>query len=239
MELILQSFFGLFDFKGAWDYLPDLLMGAVITLQLTVVVMLLSLIVGLFVALLRTSRLRLLRVVSAIYVEAIRGTPLLLQLFYIYFVLPAFGISLDPFLAAVFALTLNYSAYMSEVYRAGIQAVARTQTEAAMALGMSRPMVTKIIVLPQAIRIVVPPLGNYFLALFKDTALTSVITVHELMFTGEIIASTNFQHFTVYTIIGLIYLSLSYPGALLVQHLERRAKIGYRRKPRTALLEQT
>jgi polar amino acid transport system permease protein len=154
-----------------------------------------------------------------------------LQLFYIYFVLPAFGIRFDPFMAGVTGLAVNYSAYLSEVYRAGILAVPRGQLEASQALGMSRRLMMRLIILPQAIRVVVPPLGNYFISLFKDTSLVSIVTVKELMFTGQIIAATNFQYFTIFTIIGIIYLSLSYPASLFVSYLERRMKVGYRRKP--------
>src|SRR6266480_6630852 len=100
--------------------------------------------------------------------------------------LPAFGIKLEPFTAGVIGLTVNYAAYLSEVYRAGIQAVAKGQLEAAQALGMSRTLMMRLIILPQAIRIIVPPLGNYFISLFKDTALASIITVKELLFTGQI-----------------------------------------------------
>jgi polar amino acid transport system permease protein len=224
----------LFNFRDAGSYLPDLLRGALVSVELTVVVMLLSLVFGLFVALARLSRLRILRVVSTFYVEVVRGTPAMLQLFYVYFVLPAFGIRINPFAAGVVALTVNYAAYLSEVYRAGIQAVARGQVEAALSLGMSRAKMMRLVILPQALRIVVPPLGNYFIGLFKDTALASTITVKELIFSGQIIAATNFQYFTIFTIAGMIYLALSYPGSLGVQYLERRMKIGYRR-PRPVL----
>jgi len=221
----------LFDFEGSVEYLPDLLYAAVISVELTICVMLLGLVFGLIIALMRLSRSRTLRIVSTTYVEVIRGTPCLLQLFYIYFVLPAFGIRFEPFTAAVIGLTVNYSAYLSEVYRAGILAVPRGQMEASQALGMSRRLMMRLIILPQAIRVVVPPLGNYFISLFKDTSLVSIVTVKELMFTGQIIAATNFQYFTIFTIIGIIYLTLSYPSSLFVGYLERRMKVGYRRKP--------
>ena len=224
----------LFNFRDAGSYLPDLLRGALISVELTVVVMLLSLVFGLIVALARLSRFRILRVVSTLYLEVVRGTPAMLQLFYVYFVLPAFGIRIAPFAAGVVALTINYAAYLSEVYRAGIQAVAKGQVEAALSLGMSRGKMMRLVILPQALRIVVPPLGNYFIGLFKDTALASTITVKELIFSGQIIAATNFQYFTIFTIAGMIYLALSYPGSLGVQYLERRMRIGYRR-PRTAM----
>lgn len=228
----MSGIFTLFNFSGAGEYLPDLLRGALISIELTLSVMALSLVFGLIVALARLTRFRAVRAVATFYIEIIRGTPALLQLFYIYFVLPAFGIKLPPFTAGVIGLTLNYSAYLSEVYRAGIQAVAKGQLEAAQALGMSRTLMMRLIILPQAIRIIVPPLGNYFISLFKDTALASIITVRELIFTGQIIAATNFQYFAIFTIIGAIYLAISYPGSLGVQYLERRMKIGYR--PRRA-----
>ena len=224
----MRDIFTLFNFSGAGEYLPDLLYGALISVELTLSVMALSLVFGLIVALARLTRIRPVRTVATVYIEIIRGTPALLQLFYIYFVLPAFGIKLHPFTAGVVGLTLNYSAYLSEVYRAGIQAVAKGQLEAAQALGMSRTLMMRLIILPQAIRIIVPPLGNYFISLFKDTALASLITVRELIFTGQIIAATNFQFFAIFTIIGVIYLAISYPGSLGVQYLERRMKIGYR-----------
>jgi len=228
---MLGNIAALFDFSGSIEYLPDLLRAAVVSVELTICVMLISLVFGLIIALMRISHSRALRIISTIYVEVIRGTPCLLQLFYIYFVLPAFGIRLDPFPAGVAGLSVNYSAYLSEVYRAGIIAVPHGQIEASHALGMSRALMMRLIILPQAIRVVVPPLGNYFISLFKDTSLVSIVTVKELMFTGQIIAATNFQYFTIFTIIGIIYFSLSYPSSLLVGYLERRMKVGYRRKP--------
>ena len=224
----MRDIFTLFNFSGAVEYLPDLFRGALISIELTLTVMALSLVFGLIVALARLTRFRAIRAAATFYIEIIRGTPALLQLFYIYFVLPAFGIKFPPFTVGVIGLTINYSAYLTEVYRAGIQAVARGQLEAAQALGMSRTLMMRLIILPQAIRIIVPPLGNYFISLFKDTALASLITVRELIFTGQIIASTNFQYFAIFTIIGAIYLAISYPGSLGVQYLERRMKIGYR-----------
>lgn len=226
---MLGDFQKLFAFRSALDYLPDLMRGALISVELTICVMLLSLVFGLILALGKLGRNSALRVLASIYIEVVRGTPALLQLFYIYFVLPSFGIRFDPFLSGVVGLTINYSAYLAEVYRAGIEAVPNGQIEAARALGMSRRMMLRIVILPQAIRIVVPPLGNYFISLFKDTSLVSIVTVKELMFTGQIISSMNFQYFTVFTIVGIIYLSLSYPGALLVRWLERRMKVGRRR----------
>jgi polar amino acid transport system permease protein len=188
--------------------------------------MALSLVFGLIVALCRISPSGAFRRISTIYVELIRGTPALLQLFYIYFVFPAFGIRLSAFLCGVIGLTVNCSAYMSEIYRAGIQSVAHGQREAAQTLGLSRWLTMRFVILPQAVRVVVPPLGNIFISLFKDTALVSTITVKELLFTGQIIAASDFQYFTIFTMVGGIYLAISYVGSLMVQYLEHWSKIG-------------
>jgi polar amino acid transport system permease protein len=233
---MFSNLISLFNFRDAPSYLPDLLRGALISVELTLAVMALSLVFGLVVALARLSRLKPVRAAATFYVEVIRGTPCMLQLFYIYFVLPAFGIKIGPFATGVIGLTVNYSAYLSEVYRAGIQAVAKGQVEAALSLGLSRTKMMRLVILPQAFRIVVPPLGNYFISLFKDTALASTITVKELIFSGQILAATNFQYFTIFTIAGMIYLALSYPGSLGVQYLERRMRIGARRR-RPAVLQ--
>ena len=141
------------------------------------------------------------------------------------------GLNLNAFSAAVLGLTLNYTAYMSEVYRGGILAVPRNQWEAAATIGLSRARAFQRIILPQALRIVTPTLGNYFISLFKDTALASVVTVQELTFTGQIISARSYQYFTIYTVTGLLYLSVGYPAALFVRWLERRTQRGYRARP--------
>ena len=174
------------------DYGLRLLQGAGLTIGLTVASMAIALVPGLGLAVLSSVRLWPVRAAARIYVDFFRGTPLLLQLFFIYFVLPELGVYLHPIVAGIAALSLNYAAYLSEVYRATIDAVDRGQWEAASALGMSSPLLFRRIVLPQALRIAVPPLGNYFIAMFKDTALVSTITVPELMFTVDSLASTTY-----------------------------------------------
>ena len=228
---MLTTLFNLFDLHGVDDYLPALLKGAGTSFALTLCITLISLPLGLLVALAKIARSRLLRTLASIYIEVIRGTPALLQLFYIYFVLPAFGIRFAPFLAGVIGLSINYSAYLAEVCRTGIAAVPQGQIEAAKARGMSRYKMLRLVVLPQAIRVVIPPLGNYGISLFKDTSLVSIVTVKELIFIGQIISSTNFQYVTVFTIIGAIYLAFSYPSALLVRWLERRMSVGGKARP--------
>jgi polar amino acid transport system permease protein len=217
----------LFNVDVVNQYWLALLQGLLLTVTLTFIVIILALIFAIPVALFRMSRNRLIRSVATFYVEVIRGTPLLLQLVYIYYVLPTMGINLNAFVAAILGLTLNYTAYMSEVYRSGIMAVPRNQWEAAATIGMTRARAFWRIILPQALRIVTPTLGNYFISLFKDTALASVVTVQELTFTGQIISARSYQYFTIYTVTGILYLSVGYPAALLVKWLEKRMQAGH------------
>lgn len=215
-----------------WEYGPALLRGLAMTVALTCIVITLAGILAIPVALMRLSRHRALRLIADIYVEIIRGTPLLLQLFYIYFVLPSIGITLNPIVAGITGLTINYTAYMSEVYRAGFNAIPRGQSLAAAALGMVPRQAFLRIILPQALRIITPALGNFFISLFKDTALTAVITVPELLYTGQTISARSYQYFTIYTAIGALYLASGIPAAMLVRYLERRFPPSYaRRRP--------
>jgi His/Glu/Gln/Arg/opine family amino acid ABC transporter permease subunit len=218
----------LLNFDVLREYGGALLAGLALTVGLTFIVIILALMLAIPVALLRMSRNLALRTASSIYVEVIRGTPLLLQLVYIYYVLPSVGINLNPVVAAIVGLTLNYTAYMSEVYRGGILAVPRNQWEAAATVGMTRARAFRRIILPQALNIVTPTLGNYFISLFKDTALASVVTVQELTFTGQIISARSYQYFTIYTATGILYLAVGYPSALFVRWLEKRSRRGYR-----------
>jgi His/Glu/Gln/Arg/opine family amino acid ABC transporter permease subunit len=231
----------LFDPALAKDSFGTLLQGLQVTIEMTFIVICLCLVLGIVVALGRLSRHWVVRIVTASYVEFIRSTPLLLQLIYIYFVLPFLGqhwgmsfLQLDPFVAGILGLTINYTAYMSEVYRAGIQAIPKGQLDAAAALGMRAFTTTRRVVLPQAIRIVIPALGNYFISLFKDTSITSVITIQELMFSGQIIAARTYNYFTVYTMIFALYFAVGFPATRLVAYLERSSKRGYSWKRRRA-----
>ena len=220
----------LFNPQVAVESLGPLLAGLMLTVLLTVIVIVLALALGLVVALARLYAPRWVGWLVAAYVEIIRGTPLLLQLIYIYYVLPELGIRLNAFTAAVLGLTLNYAAYISEVYRAGIVSVAKGQSDAAAALGMTRALALRRIILPQAIRSVIPSLGNFLISLFKDTALCSVVSVQEVLFTAQIMAARNYQYFTLYTVVGALYLAVGFPAARLVDWLERRTRQGYRRK---------
>jgi His/Glu/Gln/Arg/opine family amino acid ABC transporter permease subunit len=217
----------LFDSQVVHDYGWVFLHGLAITTMLTLVVIFLAGLLAVPLALARLSRSRRVRWPADFFVEFIRATPLILQLIYLYYVLPSAGLRLEPITAAITGLTLNYSAYMSEVYRSGIQAVPRGQWEAAFSLGLKPWPTLKKIVLPQAFRIVLPALGNYLIALFKDTALASVVTVQELMFSGQIIAARNYQYFTVYTVTALLYFAVGYPSALIVRRIEKWSRHGW------------
>lgn len=219
-----------FNVSLAKDSLPILLQGLELTVELTFIVIILALVLGLFVALGRLSHFKPLSLVIGAYVEIMRSTPLLLQLIYIYFVLPDFGIRLNPFPAAVVGLTINYAAYLSEVYRSGIQAIPQGQLDAAAAVGMRPSLTMRRIILPQAIRIIIPPLGNYFVALFKDTSLASALTLQELLFSGQIIISRTYDYFTIYSMVFILYFVVGFPATRVVSRLEKITRTGYRPK---------
>jgi polar amino acid transport system permease protein len=210
-------------------FLPSLLEGAGVTITVSLLAFVLACLLGLLLGLMRLARLLPVRLLAAAYIQFIRGTPLLLQLFFIYYVLPYAGVTLSPFASGVIGLTMNYAAYMAEVFRSGIQAIAKGQWEAGFAVGMSRKLLMKRIILPQALRIIVPSLGNFFVSIFKDSALVSVLTLRDLMFSGQLLASSTFKHFEIFTMVAVIYFLISYPAAKLVELVETRLDITRRR----------
>lgn len=220
----------LLNFEVVNQYWPVFVRGLGVTVLLTCVTIFLATILAVPLALGRLAQSRFVRWPVSVFVEFMRATPLILQLIYFYYVLPTAGIKLEPIPAAIMALTLHYSAYLSEVFRGGIQSVAKGQSEAASSLGLSRSQTFGKVILPQAVRVVLPTLGNYLIALFKDTSLASVVTVQELMFSGQIIAARNYQYFTVYTITAALYFAVCYPSALAVRALEEHTRKGWQRK---------
>jgi polar amino acid transport system substrate-binding protein len=202
--------------------LKFLLHGALTTVELSVLGMALAVVVGLGVVLVRLYGGVPLRWMAQAYVEVIRGTPLLIQLFLIYYGLPQIGIRLNPFLAGVLGLGLNYAASEAENYRAGIQSIPSGQTEAAMALGMSRWQSLQHIVLPQAFRVVIPPVTNDFIAMFKDSSIVSVITMVELTKAYGMLAMSTYNYIGLGLITAGIYFGLSYPASLFANWLERK-----------------
>jgi polar amino acid transport system substrate-binding protein len=207
-------------------YGPSLLISAGMTIFLSITSMPLAMLVGLFVALGRLYGPRPLRAALACYVEAIRGTPLMLQLYFLFFLLPQLGLSLDPLVAGVGGLALNYSAYEAEIYRAGLQAIPAGQMEAALALGMTRRQALRRVVVPQAVRIVIPPVTNDFIALFKDSSVCSVISIMELTKRYAILANSTGGVVVFATATALLYLAMSLPLSLLARRFEGRVGPG-------------
>jgi polar amino acid transport system substrate-binding protein len=203
-------------------YLPLLLRGAVTTVELSVLAMALAVVAGLAVVLLRLYGIAPVRFLARAYVEVIRGTPLLIQLFLIYYGLPEIGLRLNAFAAAILGLGLNYAASEAENYRAGIQAIPRGQTEAALALGMSRWQTLQHVVLPQAARVVIPPVTNDFIAMFKDSSIVSVITMVELTKVYGMLAMSTYDYIGLGLMTAGIYFVLSYPASIFAHWVERR-----------------
>lgn len=203
------------------QYGPTLLASAGMTIVLSVTSMPLAIVMGLLVALGRMYGPRFLRPLLVGYVELIRGTPLMLQLYVLFFLLPELGIELPALVAGIAGLAINYSAYEAEIYRAGLQAVPVGQMEAALALGMSRRMAIRRIIIPQAVRIVIPPVANDFIALFKDTSVCSVISVVELTKRYSILANSTNRVVEFAAMTAILYLSMSLPLSLFSRWFER------------------
>jgi polar amino acid transport system permease protein/cystine transport system permease protein len=200
--------------------LPVLLRAAIVTLEITAGGFLLAVLIGLVFALLQALRLRPLQVVIAVYVDVFRAVPVLTQLFIIYFGLTEIGIRLDPLPSAIVGFGLNGGAYLTEVFRAGIQSIHQGQMEAAQMLGMTRLAALRIVVLPQAMRVVLPPLGNFVIGLLKDTALASAVAAPELMFQARTLVDKTFLATQIFVTAAVIYLAMSLP----LGHLTRRAE---------------
>ncbi|HEV3177300.1 MAG TPA: amino acid ABC transporter permease [Stellaceae bacterium] len=211
------------DWSVVWQNAPALAEGTLLTVVLTVVTMLIAVPAGIVLAMMRLSGLRLLSGASAAYVEFFRNLPLILVVYWAYYVMPvAVGVQLSGFVTGLVALCLNVSAYNSETFRAGIGSIRKGQTEAALALGMSRWQVMREIVLPQAARRVLPVLASTWVSLFKDTSLVSVIAVGELAYTAMRIRSQTFRVLEMLTAMAAIYWALGYPQAKLVDWLHRK-----------------
>lgn len=208
----------------AQDYLPILFQGVQLTVLITLASLVVSTLLGLFWAVLRVSGIAVLAGFSAVMINILRGIPIIVQLFYIYFVLPDFGLSLTAVQAAIIGLGIAYSAYQAENFRAGIEAVDRGQIEAAHSIGMGWWMTMRRVILPQAVRIALPPYGNIMIMMLKDSSQASTITVAELALQGKLIASSTFKNTSVYTMVALMYLALSLPLILLVRHLEAKGR---------------
>ncbi|WP_241746373.1 ectoine/hydroxyectoine ABC transporter permease subunit EhuD [Streptomyces lydicus] len=202
--------------------MPQILEGLWITVQATFYGSLVSFALGLVWAMALRSRSRWVTWPVSIFVEFIRNTPLLVQLFFLFFVLPGWGLTFSPLTTGVIGLGLHYSTYTSEVYRAGIDGVPPGQWEAATALNLPRRRTWIAVILPQAFRRVVPALGNYVIAMFKDTPLLAGITVADMLFQANSISATTFDYLEPITVVGILFVVISYPTSLLLRALERR-----------------
>ena len=209
--------------RDAVEFLPILMNGVALTIIVTLGSLLLSTLLGLVWALMRVSGIGLLAWLSAAIINVIRGIPIIVLLFYLYFVMPDLGVTLTALQAAIIGLGIAYSAYQAENFRAGIEAIDGGQIEAAQAIGMGWWLTMRRVVLPQAVRIVLPPYGNTMIMMLKDSSQASTITVAELALQGKLIASSTFKNTSVFTLVALMYLTMSIPLILLVRHFEKRA----------------
>lgn len=217
-----------------WLSLPPLLLGALMTLFLTVVAVFNGIIIGTFAGVARVIHNKIINLCAGIYVDFIRGTPLLVQIFMIHFGSPPLlgmlfndgqPIPLNPFLSALLALSINSGAYVAEIIRAGIQSIDKGQMEAARSLGMTYRQAMRHIILPQALKRVIPPLGNEFIAMLKDSSLVSVIGMEELVRKAQIIVTRSYRPTETWLEVGLIFLAMTIPFTRIVAQLERRLKV--------------
>ncbi|MGO4498931.1 ectoine/hydroxyectoine ABC transporter permease subunit EhuD [Paenibacillus sp. 2RAB27] len=211
----------MWDWHYAWHIFPQLLKVLPITIGATFVGFFIAIVLGLPLALARRSQSKVLAGTALAWVEFIRSTPLLVQLFVLFYALPLYGISFSPFTTGVIGLGIHYSTYMSEVFRSGIEAVPRGQWEASRALNFNVKHTWGSIILPQALPPIIPVMGNYLITMFKETPILSAITLVELLQTAKAIGSGSFRYLEAFTLVGLLFLLLSYPSSLLVGWLER------------------
>lgn len=211
------------DFELIQRALPILLMGAGVTIEITAFSVAIGFFIGLFVGIARISQFKILRIMAAVYADCIRGTPLLVQIFLIYFALPmAIGQRVEPFIAAVAACGINSGAYVSEIFRAGIQAIDVGQMEAGRLLGLTWWQTMRFIILPQAFKNILPPLGNEFIAMLKDSSLVSVIGFEELTRRGQLIIAQTYGSFEIWMTVAVLYLIMTMAISRIVAFLEKR-----------------
>ncbi len=217
----------IFDWAYAWDILPRFAPALWVTLQATLAGMMIALTLGLVLALLRRSPVAWISWPAAGLIEFVRSTPLLMQIYFMFYVLPEIGILLPAFTAGAMGLGLHYAAYCAEVYRAGLESVPRGQWDAASALNLGAWHTLRRIIVPQAVARVVPALGNYLVAMFKDAPLLSAITVVEMLQLAKMIGAESFRYVEALTLVGVFFLLLSLCAAALMHALERRLQVAH------------
>lgn len=224
------------DFSFMGDYYMFFVNGARITLLLSISTILFGIILGIILSLMKLSKNKVMKYIATAYVEFIRGTPILVQLFIVYYGLPMIGIhfpdvpalgnNFPDFMAGAIALSINSSAYVAEIFRAGIQAVNKGQMEAARSLGMPHYMAMRYIILPQAFKNILPALGNEFITIIKESAIVSIIGIHDLMYNADTVRGNTFKPFEPLIIVALIYFIITFTLSKLVGLLERRLRAG-------------
>ena len=215
-----------FDFDLAASSFPILLIGALVTIKITAISVALGVVIGLVVGVARISQVKPLRLLAMAYIDFLRGTPLLVQIFLIYFALPVIsGQRVDPFFAAITACSINSGAYVAEIFRSGIQSIDKGQMEAGRSLGMTWLQTMWHIILPQAVKRVIPQIGNEFIALLKDSSLVSVIGFEELTRRGQLIIAKTYGSFEIWMSVAVIYLVMTLTISRFVAYLERRYRV--------------
>lgn len=213
-----------FELLQVINFSQLLLRGALMTVEITAGALIVAIVLGLVVAVIKTSRIPMVRVLTNIYVEIFRDIPALSILFILYFGLAYKGLKMEPVPAAILGLGLIGGAILTEVFRSGFEALHHGQREAALAVGMTPAMAMRYIILPQAIRITLPPVGNYAIGLLKDTAIVSAIAAPEIMFYARNLVTSTFETTLVYSLVAILYFCLSFPLARIVNRLEARRK---------------
>ncbi|MDO5116461.1 MAG: ABC transporter substrate-binding protein/permease [Synergistaceae bacterium] len=216
-ELTLQK-----RLERYWDAMPLFAHGALVTMEVSIVAMVIAISLGLALAVTRVFAPKWLAMLAAGYVEIVRGTPVLIQLFFIFYGLPSIGIKFSPFWAGAIGLGLNYAAYEAEIYRTGLFAIPRTQWESALALGMTRWQAMREVILPQAVRVVIPPITNDFISLLKDSSLVSIITMVDLTKVYGQVSATYYDYFGPGILVAVIYLVLGLPFVRFARYTEKR-----------------
>jgi polar amino acid transport system permease protein len=217
---------GVICLVSIYDLIPPLLRGAGVTVQITLMSAILAFVLSFLFGFGRLSKYFVVRLISVVYVEVFRGTSLLVQLFWLYFALPLLGISLNPLIAGIMALGLNYGAYGAEVVRSSILAIPKEQTEATIALNMTWFQRTRLVILPQAFLIMLPTFGNVLIEVVKGTSLVSLVTITDLTYQGVLLNTTTLKTTEIFSLLLVMYFVIAMPLTMGVRWLERRASIG-------------
>jgi polar amino acid transport system permease protein/polar amino acid transport system substrate-binding protein len=212
------------------DNLPSLLSGLRVTIEIAIISLILAVIIGIILGLFSISTSKILKGIATSYIYVVRGTPLMIQALFLFFgVGQAFNIRFDPMIAAIITLTVNASAYMAEIFRGGIQAINSGQMEAARSLGLTYPKAMRKVILPQAVKIMIPSILNQFIVTLKDTSILSVISIRELTATGQIIIARNYKALQMYAIVACMYFVLITVLTLISSYIERKISYGNKR----------